>query len=776
MIKLAALEDAGSDVFSFVYPSDDPRPLPAVFTMVAQMGHVVMPIDVELFRTMQVGIFMRVQRYFEFREKMDEVAVAQFTAWATELEAAFGCEARLLRLLVLRLRSQLASFLSEQHCLHARVRQWLFLTGAHFSREAAALEARYGRKASRLRWLMTQRPRPASATHSCAAPPLQQRARHSVGGGGTPSGHPDQEFSFAGCARARSHLRAFGGQGVVQLAAIRRESMIERAALEDAGVGDFSFVYPPDDLRPLPAAAFTMVAQMGHVMMPIGVELSRMMQVGIFMRAQRYFEFREKMDEVAVAQFTAWATELEAAFGCEARLLRLLFLRLRSQLASFLSGQHCLCARVRPGLFLTSAQFSREAAALEARYGRKASRLRWLMTQRPQPASVAHSCAAPPLPQRARHSVGGGGTPSGHPDQEFSLAGCARARSHPRALGGQDVAQLAAIRRESMIERAALEDAGFGDFSFVYPPDDPRPLPAAAFTVVAQMGHVMMPIGVELFREMQGGDVYRCNRKMCHQFVTPQHNHPVFKAGWGNASAPLSDKAVVRMCAAWGLSQAKCHQVTGHSSKLIENTYLRLDEARMKYVLKKERTIRFGPVEEWNDIEADEVDLGKEDDWRKTDKQKPVQWEQWGGIVERGPGPIRKRDWKPTTRKHLENTNVVLHTDGARAYKMRIPGVIHDNVAHCKKKVVFKGKTVWVKPKYSEINKHILPDGQHLFVKTGTQIIDRFWSHLRAHLGKRAHKVNNGSMCRRIRSAQWTYWEEGQDLWVRTGEMLKTPY
>eukprot|EP00959_Pyramimonas_sp_CCMP1952_P118752 2482616-Pyramimonas_sp.AAC.1 len=76
MIKLAALEDAGSDDFSFVYPSDDPRPLPAVFTVVAQMGHVVMPIDVELFRTMQVGIFMRVQRYFEFREKMDEVAVA----------------------------------------------------------------------------------------------------------------------------------------------------------------------------------------------------------------------------------------------------------------------------------------------------------------------------------------------------------------------------------------------------------------------------------------------------------------------------------------------------------------------------------------------------------------------------------------------------------------------------------------------------------------------------------------------------------------------------
>ncbi|CAK0903901.1 unnamed protein product, partial [Prorocentrum cordatum] len=191
---------------------------------------------------------------------------------------------------------------------------------------------------------------------------------------------------------------------------------------------------------------------------------------------------------------------------------------------------------------------------------------------------------------------------------------------------------------------------------------------------------------------------------------------------------------------------AKRHQITRHSSKLIENTYLRLDEARSKYALKKERAIRFGAVE-WPDIEADEVDLGKEDD--------------------------RRRDWKQIARKHLENTNVVLHTDGARAYKMRIPGAIHDNVVHCKKKTIITRKTIWVKPKYSETKKHILPDGQNIVVRTSTQIIDRFWSHLRTHLGGLAHKVNNISMWRRVRSAQWTYWEKGQGLWVRTGEMLR---
>eukprot|EP00959_Pyramimonas_sp_CCMP1952_P342821 7182118-Pyramimonas_sp.AAC.1 len=110
--------------------------------------------------------------------------------------------------------------------------------------------------------------------------------------------------------------------------------MIERAALEDAGFCDFSFVYPPDDPRPLPAAAFTVVTQMGHVMMPIDVELFREMQVEVFMRVQRYFSCREVMGDVPVAQFTEWATDLEAAFGCEARLLRLLVLRLGSLLRS----------------------------------------------------------------------------------------------------------------------------------------------------------------------------------------------------------------------------------------------------------------------------------------------------------------------------------------------------------------------------------------------------------------------------------------------------------
>ena len=39
----------------------------------------------------------------------------------------------------------------------------------------------------------------------------------------------------------------------------------------------------------------------------------------------------------------------------------------------------------------------------------------------------------------------------------------------------------------------------------------------------------------------------------------------------------------------------------------------------------------FGKSHKWADIEADEVDLGKE-----GDSSGKVKWEQWGGIVERG--------------------------------------------------------------------------------------------------------------------------------------------
>jgi len=206
-----------------------------------------------------------------------------------------------------------------------------------------------------------------------------------------------------------------------------------------------------------------------------------------------------------------------------------------------------------------------------------------------------------------------------------------------------------------------------------------------------------------------------------------------------------------------------------------------------------EKKIRFGEGQAWKDLEADEMDLGK-GLLPVQDTDKVVAWEQWGGIVERGnpkslllqrlnpaktkkrapgPGPIRKRDWKPMTKKWIKDRKVILHTDGARSYKMVVDGVIHDNVVHAKKKKVINGKTVWLKPHYTKVVKHKLPGGRSLKVKAGTQIIDRAWRHVRSFLTGRSGKVSSVQLRRRIRSAQWEYWNRGEDMWLKAGEMIQ---
>ncbi|CAL1165445.1 unnamed protein product, partial [Cladocopium goreaui] len=56
-----------------------------------------------------------------------------------------------------------------------------------------------------------------------------------------------------------------------------------------------------------------------------------------------------------------------------------------------------------------------------------------------------------------------------------------------------------------------------------------------------------------------------------------------------------------------------------------------------------------------------------------------------------GPGPIRKRDWKPLAWKLLKDRSIILHTDGAKAYELAVPGVLHDNIVHKKKRIMVAG-------------------------------------------------------------------------------------
>ena len=98
-----------------------------------------------------------------------------------------------------------------------------------------------------------------------------------------------------------------------------------------------------------------------------------------------------------------------------------------------------------------------------------------------------------------------------------------------------------------------------------------------------------------------------------------------------------------------------------------------------------------------------------------------------------GPGPFRSGDWKHIAERMLKNRQIILHTDGADPTNLPYLGS-HDNVVHKRKKVQVRGKTMWIKPHYTKVCSHKLPDGKVLKVKAGTQIVDRFWGHLRSYV------------------------------------------
>jgi hypothetical protein len=244
------------------------------------------------------------------------------------------------------------------------------------------------------------------------------------------------------------------------------------------------------------------------------------------------------------------------------------------------------------------------------------------------------------------------------------------------------------------------------------------------------------------------------------------------------------------------MTQAATRLALGQNHKMIERIYASLFRCRQMYVEKEQHRIKFGLEQEWKDVEADEVDMRKsEGDPDVAPRGKPAVWEQWGGVVERGnprslvltrlptrntrkrapgPGPIRKRDWKKTAEPYLKNRSVILHTDGAKAYKLKLEGVLHDNVVHKKKKVMLRGKPVWIKPKFTKIVCHRTPSGSKVWCQAGTQIIDRVWSWIKTHLKHNTCAVGSNALRRSIRSAQWTYWHRGKDLWLETGSMLKS--
>ena len=138
-----------------------------------------------------------------------------------------------------------------------------------------------------------------------------------------------------------------------------------------------------------------------------------------------------------------------------------------------------------------------------------------------------------------------------------------------------------------------------------------------------------------------------------------------------------------------------------------------------------------------------------------------------------GPGPIRRREWILIAKKLLKDRQVILHTDGAKAYKLALSGVIHDNVVHKKKWLLVNGKQTWVRPHYTKLCTHTLPNGKKIRVKAGAHVIDRFWGHVRAYLKHAARRVGSCTLRRKIHAAHWTYRHKGQNLWSAAAKMLQ---
>ena len=288
---------------------------------------------------------------------------------------------------------------------------------------------------------------------------------------------------------------------------------------------------------------------------------------------------------------------------------------------------------------------------------------------------------------------------------------------------------------------------------------------------------------------------HRCSYWKCHVYINPQHLHPLFLDSRGSSCVPLQTQAALLFLKINNVPHATIHRVLGINHKAIEDLANRLHALRKKYVEAKEKEIDFGSRVAWGDVEADETTFDRRNlGATAVDKSTPIAWEQWCGLVKRGhpetlvlhrlspkmsetrapgPGAIRKVEWTPLGNKWLKNKKIVLHTDAAKSYKCHIPGVVHDNVIHCKKRVKINGKWKWQGPNYVRLVSHKVPGKKTpVRCKAGTQVIDRAWRFLKDRLQiNQASRVGSAALRAKLRSAQYEYWHRNRDMWVATGSL-----
>ena len=230
--------------------------------------------------------------------------------------------------------------------------------------------------------------------------------------------------------------------------------------------------------------------------------------------------------------------------------------------------------------------------------------------------------------------------------------------------------------------------------------------------------------------------------------VLPTSVDSLFTASSGCTYKSLQLQSALLLLRLTGVKTTSARPLFGTNHKMLERLGTRVQTLHKLYADKKEKEIVFGGSSKWQDVEADEATFARTAQAGRQ-RQKCALWEQWSGLVQRGkprtlflnrfnlppgPGAIRKVDWRPVGIKHLQDRTVILHSDSARSYKLKLSGVLHESLVHRKKKVKINGECHWVNPKYVRFATHKLSSGMKLQVTSGTRQIHRAWRLLKGRL------------------------------------------
>ncbi len=74
---------------------------------------------------------------------------------------------------------------------------------------------------------------------------------------------------------------------------------------------------------------------------------------------------------------------------------------------------------------------------------------------------------------------------------------------------------------------------------------------------------------------------------------------------------------------------------------------------------------------------------------------------------------------------------------------------------------------------FTKVLSHELPTGETVWCQAGTQVIDSAWKFIKSHMKGNTTGVGSDSLRRKVRSAQWCYWNRGAGVFIRARESMK---